>query len=264
MFDAGAVGADVVGLPAAAELLAPGGQLADEFVEAPCRGGLSRRRFAGWRRSCRRRGPSSGRSVGRRSRGRCTGEVRRGVGSRNRSEYMARPSWLAARKSSRSFPTIAGAVVMASSVHCRLGRTLHCWAGGGGGFCWSRQLRGPTAAGAPVRRRRVAGRGPARRAHRRTRRPARRVRAGRSTPRSSRPVRRPRCAGARARGVGGAGSPACCGLILARREVRNSRTSTLLSMARQYGDDRRGWDALSVHPLPVTSSPGCGPVSLWT
>ena len=52
------------------------------------------------------------------------------VGSRSRSEYMARPSWLAARKSSRSFPTIAGAVVMASSVHCRLGRTLHCLGAG--------------------------------------------------------------------------------------------------------------------------------------
>ena len=33
VFDAGAVGADVVGLPAAAELLASGGQLADEFVQ---------------------------------------------------------------------------------------------------------------------------------------------------------------------------------------------------------------------------------------
>ena len=39
---------------------------------------------------------------------------------------MARPRWLAARKSSRSLPTIAGLVVIASSVHCRPGRTVQC------------------------------------------------------------------------------------------------------------------------------------------
>jgi hypothetical protein len=43
------------------------------------------------------------------------------------------------------------------------------------------------------------------------------------------------------------GIPACCGVILARRETKNSRTSARLSTAERYDGCRHGWDALSVH-----------------
>ena len=140
---------------------------------------------------------------------------------------MARPRWLAARKSSRSFPTIAGRGGDGVQRPLQAGPDAPLLGAAGGGGCgWSRRLRGPGAAGGPVRRRRAAGRGRARRGRRPTPRPGRRVRAWRSTPRSSRPARRPRCGAVRARGaVPATGSPACSGLILARREVRNSRTS---------------------------------------
>ena len=52
----------------------------------------------------------------------------------------------------------------------------------------------------------------------------------------------------------GGGSPACSGVILARREVRNSRTSARLSTSTTVRRAAGDWDALSVHPSTVTSS----------
>jgi hypothetical protein len=50
------------------------------------------------------------------------------------------------------------------------------------------------------------------------------------------------------------GSPAWLGVILARREVRNSRTSARLSMPRTLRPLGPPWDALSVH-LSTKHSP---------
>ena len=70
VFDAGAVGADVVGAPAAAEVVAAGGQFADEVVQALVVGVLAGGGAQVRDASCRRPGPSRGRSGGRRCRGR--------------------------------------------------------------------------------------------------------------------------------------------------------------------------------------------------
>jgi hypothetical protein len=47
-------------------------------------------------------------------------------------------------------------------------------------------------------------------------------------------------------------SPACCGVILARRDVRNSRTSTRLSTSMTVRPSTGRWDALSVHLSTAT------------
>ena len=61
---AGAVEADVVAAPAAAEVARCGWTARRPGRAGPCRGGRGRPRCAGWRRRCRRRRPSRGRSVG--------------------------------------------------------------------------------------------------------------------------------------------------------------------------------------------------------
>ena len=54
------------------------------------------------------------------------------------------------------------------------------------------------------------------------------------------------------------GIPACCGVILARREMRNSRTSARLSMLSTVRRFRGAWDALSVHLSTETPTAGIG------
>jgi hypothetical protein len=48
------------------------------------------------------------------------------------------------------------------------------------------------------------------------------------------------------------GTPTCCGVSLARREMRNSRTSARLSTATTVRPFPRGWDPLAVHLSPGT------------
>src|SRR5512133_1993240 len=43
------------------------------------------------------------------------------------------------------------------------------------------------------------------------------------------------------------GIPACCGVILARREIKNSQTSARLSTVSTLRGSCVGWDALLVH-----------------
>jgi hypothetical protein len=58
------------------------------------------------------------------------------------------------------------------------------------------------------------------------------------------------------------GRPACCGVTLARREIKNSRTSARLSTSSTVRSVRVGWDALSVHVSTETPSPPFVGVSL--
>src|SRR5829696_4287207 len=62
------------------------------------------------------------------------------------------------------------------------------------------------------------------------------------------------------------GSPACWGLILARREIRNSRTSARLSTSSTVGVVSTDWGALSVRLSSGSPTPAGNRVSLivWT
>ena len=189
------VGADVVGTPAAAELIAAGGQLADQILECLVVRVLARRSTVGDRDvggvvpvgvqpvsgAVEEREPCQvGWTVGR---------------SAYTSAYSARPRWLAASRSDLLFPTIAGPVVIESSAHCRLGCAAHC-AGPRRRDAWRPRCRrrpGRGGTGAGVRRHPVGGRGRSRRGRPPRRLQVRRARAWRSTRRSPRPERPPRC-----------------------------------------------------------------------
>ena len=118
-------------LPEAAELVAAGGQLADELVQPVVVRVLPGRGAEVGDGHLRGHIPARVKTPRRVVEEGLTGEFGFAPRVERRSAYMARPRWLAARKSttdrSRRSPV---RVVMASRVHCRLGRTVHSWARG--------------------------------------------------------------------------------------------------------------------------------------
>ena len=123
--DAGGVDPDVVGGPAAPELVAAGGQLADEVGRPAGRRGRGRPRRAAWRPCRWRPCPSRGRTRSRAGRGRRTGRCwAAGPGRRRWVSNSARPRSLAARMSRRPLSTNAGVPIIESTTRCTVGRTL--------------------------------------------------------------------------------------------------------------------------------------------
>ena len=165
-FSPGAVVADIVGTPSAAEILTAGGQFADQVVQQVVVGVA-----AGFGSEYCDAGvggliPVGVEAVGVVVEEGVAGEVRVAAGSLSYSEEcMPRPRWLTASRSIRPLRTIAGAVNL-SRTHCRLGRGVQRFAGRRRGrmpalvpsAAWARWNRWARSASSSCRARAIASR----------------------------------------------------------------------------------------------------------